>query len=65
MAANRYDQAVSYDYISQYVPNPIPFQELVTLGKYYADERKALEKLMSIAKEYDVLLTNIMRICGE
>lgn len=31
----------------------------------YADEREALEKLMSIAKEYDVLLTNIMRICGE
>lgn len=31
----------------------------------YANEKEALEKLISIAKEYDVLLTNIMRICGE
>lgn len=45
MAANRYDKAVSYDYVDQYVP--IPFQELVTLGKHYADERKAAEKQLS------------------
>lgn len=39
---NRYDQASPYEYVSQYVP--VPFQELVTLGKHYADERKAAEK---------------------
>ena len=43
--ANRYDQAAPVQYVSQYVP--IPFQELVTLGKYYADERKAAEKELS------------------
>lgn len=42
---NRYDQASPYEYVSQYVP--VPFQELVTLGKYYADERKAAEKELS------------------
>lgn len=45
MAANRYDKPVSYDYVDQYVP--IPFQELVTLGKHYAEERKAAEKQLS------------------
>lgn len=42
MAVNRYDQAAPYTYVSQYVP--IPFQELVTLGQYYAGERKAAEQ---------------------
>lgn len=42
MAVNRYDQPVMYDYIDQYIP--IPFQELVTLGQYYAGERKAAEQ---------------------
>ena len=42
---NRYDKASPYEYVSQYVP--VPFQELVTLGKYYADERKAAEKELS------------------
>lgn len=42
---NRYDQAAPVQYVSQYVP--IPFQELVTLGKHYADERKAAEKELS------------------
>lgn len=45
MAANRYDKTVSYDYVDQYVP--IPFQELVTLGRHYAEERKAAEKQLS------------------
>lgn len=45
MAVNRYDQAAPVQYVSQYVP--IPFQELVTLGKYYTDERKAAEKELS------------------
>ena len=56
---NRYDQASPYEYVSQYVP--VPFQELVTLGKYYADERKAAEKeLNDYAKsigEFQSLLT--------
>lgn len=43
--ANRYDQAAPVQYVSQYVP--IPFQELVMLGKHYADERKAAEKELS------------------
>lgn len=59
MAVNRYDQAAPVQYVSQYVP--IPFQELVTLGKYYADERKAAEKeLIDYAKsvgEFQSLLT--------
>lgn len=38
MAANRFFKPVDYEY------TPIPFQELVTLGKYYADERKQAEK---------------------
>ena len=42
---NRYDQAAPVQYVSQYVP--IPFQELVMLGKHYADERKAAEKELS------------------
>lgn len=42
---SRYDQASPYEYVSQYVP--VPFQELVTLGKYYADERKAAERELS------------------
>lgn len=45
MAVNRYDQAAPVQYVSQYVP--IPFQELVMLGKHYADERKAAEKELS------------------
>ena len=56
---NRYDQSSPYEYVSQYVP--VPFQELVTLGKYYADERKAAEKeLNDYAKsigEFQSLLT--------
>lgn len=56
---NRYDQASPYEYVSQYVP--VPFQELVTLGKHYADERKAAEKeLNDYAKsigEFQSLLT--------
>lgn len=43
--SNRYDEAAPVRYVSQYVP--IPFQELVTLGKYYADERKQFEKDIS------------------
>ena len=42
MAVNRYDQAAPYEYVSQYVP--IPFQELVTLGQHYANERKQAER---------------------
>lgn len=42
MAVNRYDKAAPIEYVSQYVP--IPFQELVTLGQYYAGERKAAEQ---------------------
>ena len=38
MAINRFYKPVDYEY------NPIPFQELITLGKYYADERKQAEK---------------------
>lgn len=38
MAINRFFKPVDYEY------TPIPFQELVTLGKYYADERKQAEK---------------------
>ena len=38
MAANRYDTPVNYEYVDQYVP--VPFQELLTLGKYYAEERR-------------------------
>ena len=38
MAINRFFKPVDYAY------TPIPFQELVTLGKYYADERKQAEK---------------------
>lgn len=40
--ANRYDKPVNYAYVSQYVP--IPFQELVTLGQHYANERKQAER---------------------
>lgn len=56
---NRYDQAAPIQYVSQYVP--IPFQELVTLGKYYADERKQAEKELSDyikkAGEFNSLIT--------
>ena len=41
MAINRFFKPVDYEY------TPIPFQELVTLGKYYADERKQAEKELS------------------
>lgn len=59
MTVNRYDNPVNYEYVDQYVP--IPFQELVTLGKYYADERKAAEKELSDyikkAGEFNSLIT--------
>ena len=42
MAVNRYDKAAPIEYVSQYIP--VPFQELITLGKYYADERRQAEK---------------------
>lgn len=45
MAANRYDNPSPYGYVSQYVP--IPFQEMVELGKYYAAERRAAEEQLS------------------
>lgn len=38
MAVNRFYKPIDYEY------SPIPFQELVTLGKYYADERRQAEK---------------------
>lgn len=50
MAINRFDSPVRYDYVSQYVP--IPFQELLTLGKAYNEEREKSEKqLAQYAKE--------------
>lgn len=45
MAVNRYDQASPYEYVSQYTP--IPFEELVTLGKHYAAERRAAEEQLA------------------
>lgn len=45
MAVNRYDQASPYEYVSQYTP--IPFEELVTLGKHYAAERRAAEEQLT------------------
>lgn len=42
MAVNRYHKAAPIEYVSQYVP--IPFEELVTLGKHYAAERRAAEE---------------------
>lgn len=51
MAVNRYDKAAPIEYVSQYIP--IPFQELVTLGKYYADQRReAEEQLASNIKQF-------------
>ena len=51
MAANRYDKAAPIEYVSQYVP--IPFQELVTLGKYYGEQRRAAEEeLASNIKQF-------------
>ena len=47
MTVNRYDQAIPYEYVSQYVANPIPFQELLTLGMYYGEQRKEAEKQLS------------------
>ena len=41
MAINRFFKPVDYEY------TPIPFQELVTLGKYYADERKQAEEQLT------------------
>ena len=41
MVINRFFKPVDYEYA------PIPFQELVTLGKYYADERRQAEKELS------------------
>ena len=50
MAINRFFKPVDYEY------TPIPFQELVTLGKYYADERKQAEKDLAdyIKKAFDM-----------
>ena len=45
MAANRYDNPVNYEYVDQYVP--IPFQELVTLGRYYGEQRRQAEEELS------------------
>lgn len=45
MAANRYDKPVNYSYVDQFVP--IPFEELMTLGNYYAKERKQAEQDLS------------------
>lgn len=42
MAANRYDNPVNYEYVDQYVP--IPFQELVNLGRYYGEQRRQAEE---------------------
>ena len=55
MAINRFFKPVDYEY------TPIPFQELVTLGKYYADERKQAEKdlanYIKSANEFTSLLS--------
>lgn len=55
MAVNRFFKPVDYEY------TPIPFQELVTLGKYYADERKQAEKDLATyiqkANEFTSLLS--------
>lgn len=55
MAINRFFKPVDYEY------TPIPFQELVTLGKYYADERKQAEKDLATyirkANEFTSLLS--------
>lgn len=45
MAVNRYHKAAPIEYVSQYVP--IPFEELVTLGKHYAAERRAAEEQLA------------------
>lgn len=45
MAINRFHQPIQAEYISQYAP--IPFQELVALGKYYGEQRKATEEQLN------------------
>lgn len=59
MAVNRYDQASPYEYVSQYTP--IPFEELVTLGKHYAAERRAAEEQLTqhlkSASDFNSLIT--------
>lgn len=45
MAINRFNQPIQAEYISQYAP--MPFQELVALGKYYGEQRKAAEEQLN------------------
>lgn len=53
MTVNRYDQAIPYEYVSQYVANPIPFQELLTLGMYYGEQmNNAKKQLQDHLKTY-------------
>lgn len=42
MAVNRFDKPVEQEYVSSYIP--IPFQELLLLGKQYGDQRRAAEE---------------------
>lgn len=59
MAINRFHQPIQAEYISQYAP--IPFQELVALGKYYGEQRKAAEeqytKHLQSARDFHSLIT--------
>ena len=59
MAVNRYHKAAPIEYVSQYVP--IPFEELVTLGKHYAAERRAAEEQLTqhlkSASDFNSLIT--------
>ena len=59
MAVNRFDKPIEQEYVSSYVP--IPFQELMALGKHYGDQRRQAEKdLAEYAKsvgEFQSLLT--------
>ena len=45
MAINRFHQPIQAEYISQYAP--IPFQELIALGKYYGEQRKEAEEQLN------------------
>ena len=59
MAINRFNQPIQAEYISQYAP--MPFQELVALGKYYGEQRKAAEeqytKHLQSARDFHSLIT--------
>lgn len=59
MAINRFNQPIWAEYISQYAP--MPFQELVALGKYYGEQRKAAEeqytKHLQSARDFHSLIT--------